>query len=129
MRVRALALVMTLKGIFTALAGALPLVRPARPQQSVRSAHKSSPTGPARMSASQQWEKVSGVLTAAIGSATQARELQESAAQQLDLATYALYSMFDELSAVMSEPLVREAAVVHRLPPKARRAQVRALAA
>jgi hypothetical protein len=37
--------------------------------------------------------------------------------------------MFDELAAVMSEPLVREAAVVHRLPPKQRLAQVRALAA
>jgi hypothetical protein len=81
------------------------------------------------MSAAQHWDKVSGILTTAIGSATHARELQVSAAQQLDLATYALYSMFDELAAVMSEPLVREAAVVHRLPPKQRLAQVRALAA
>lgn len=83
----------------------------------------------ARLSPAQQWDKVAGVLTSAIGSASSARDLQASAAQQLDLATYALYNLFDELSAVMSEPLVREAAVVHRLPPKARRAQAQALAA
>jgi hypothetical protein len=84
---------------------------------------------PARLSAAQQWEKVSGVLTAAIGSATQARELQAGAAQQLDLATYALYTLFDELSAVMSDPLLREAASVHHLAPRARHAPAHALAA
>lgn len=81
------------------------------------------------MTAAQQWEKVSGVLTAAISSATQARELQASAAQQLDLATYALYTLVDELAGVMSEPLVREPASVHQFAPKARRAGSRALAA
>ena len=69
------------------------------------------------------------MVSAAIASATNARELQAGAAQQLDLATYALYNLFDELTSVMSEPLVREAAVVHRLQPKATRRSAAALAA
>lgn len=77
----------------------------------------------------QQWNKVASVLGHAISAAEHARDLQVGAAQQLDLATYALYNLFDELSAVMSEPLVREAAVVHTLPLQSRRAQTRALAA
>ncbi len=84
---------------------------------------------PPRLSAAQQWEKVAGVLKAAITSADHARDLQASAAQQLDLATYALYTMFDELASVMSEPLLREAASVHHLAPRTRRAPARALAA
>jgi len=84
---------------------------------------------PKKLSATDQWDRISGVMSAAITSATSARELQASAAQQLDLATYALYNLFDELTAVMSEPLVREAAVVHRLQPRASRRGAAALAA
>mgnify|MGYP000193817187 FL=1 len=82
-----------------------------------------------KLSPNEQWERLSGVVSAAIASATNARELQAGAAQQLDLATYALYNLFDELTSVMSEPLVREAAVVHRLQPKATRRSAAALAA
>lgn len=119
-----MAIFSTLSGIFAALAGSTGIIRSA-PAQASASAVRT----PARLSPAQQWDKVSGVLTAAIGSATQARDLQASAAQQLDLATYALYTMFDELSAVMSEPLLREAASVHHLTPRTRRAPARALAA
>lgn len=119
-----MAIFSTLSGIFTALAQSITLVRPAPVHTSARTVRT-----PPRLSAAQQWDKVSGVLTAAIGSATNARELQASAAQQLDLATYALYTMFDELSAVMSEPLLREAASVHHLTPRLRRVPAQALAA
>lgn len=119
-----MAIFSTLSGLFTALAQSVALVRPAPVRTSARAVRT-----PPRLSAAQQWDKVSGVLTAAIGSATNARELQASAAQQLDLATYALYTMFDELSAVMSEPLLREAASVHHLTPRLRRVPAQALAA
>ena len=84
---------------------------------------------PKKLSAGDQWARLSGVVCAAITSAANARDLQAGAAQQLDLATYALYNLFDELTSVMSEPLVREAAVVHRLQPKASRRSAAALAA
>ena len=84
---------------------------------------------PQKLSPNEQWERLSGVVSAAITSVTTARELQAGAAQQLDLATYALYNLFDDLTSVMSEPLIREAAVVHRLQPKATRRSAAALAA
>ncbi len=84
---------------------------------------------PRKLSPNEQWERLSGVVSTAITSAATARELQANAAQQLDLATYALYNLFDELTSVMSEPLIREAAVVHRLQPKAARRSAAALAA
>ncbi len=84
---------------------------------------------PQKLSPNEQWERLSGVVSAAITSVATARELQAGAAQQLDLATYALYNLFDDLTAVMSEPLIREAAVVHRLQPKATRRSAAALAA
>lgn len=84
---------------------------------------------PQKLSPNEQWERLSGVVSAAIASVTTARELQAGAAQQLDLATYALYNLFDDLTSVMSEPLIREAAVVHRLQPKATRRSAAALAA
>lgn len=96
------------------------------PQMAVMLAAAKSPQ---KLSPNEQWERLSGVVSAAIASATNARELQAGAAQQLDLATYALYNLFDELTSVMSEPLVREAAVVHRLQPKATRRSAAALAA
>lgn len=117
---------LTLKGLWSALAGAIPTLR-AVDTAGVTVTPSQAPA--ARMTAAQQWSKVSGIVSSAIESATSAKELHASAAQQLDLATYALYNLFDELSAVMSEPQVREAAVVHRLPPKARRTQAQALAA
>ena len=84
---------------------------------------------PARLSPADQWERLSDVVSGAIASAKSARDLQAGAAQQLDLATYALYTLFDDLTSVMSEPLVREAAVVHRLQPKGQRQRSAALAA
>jgi hypothetical protein len=85
---------------------------------------------PARLSPSDQWERLSAALGKAIGSAAQARELQASAAQQIDLATYALYNLVDELAAVMIEPIRRETAMVHQLEPQsARRLPAKALAA
>lgn len=118
-------MMLTLKGLWTALAGSLPFLR--SPQTPRRTATPSVQS--ARMTPAQQWDKVAGVLSSAIESAASAKDLHASAAQQLDLATYALYNLFDELSSVLSEPLVREAAVIHRLPPKTRRAQAQALAA
>lgn len=132
----ALAILATMmNGLWAAFSGAiaLPAIRSDRVRSGTPRWQKAPPApkaaAPARLSPAQQWDKVTGVLSTAIGSAASARDLQAGAAQQLDLATYALYNLFDELSAVMSEPLVREAAVVHRLAPKTRRAQAHALAA
>jgi hypothetical protein len=49
-----------------------------------------------------QWAKLSGILTGAVKQAENARHLQKAATQQLDLAQYALSTLVDELSAVMS---------------------------
>lgn len=119
---------LSLKTLVIGLAGVLPRLTIARaaPTAAVPSA---VPTVTRRMTPAQQWDKVAGVLNTAIGAASNAKQLQAGAAQQLDLATYALYNLFDELSTVISEPLMREAAVVHRLPAKVRRAQDQALAA
>ncbi|MEQ1718990.1 MAG: hypothetical protein ABL907_23900 [Hyphomicrobium sp.] len=88
------------------------------------------PSLPARLSPAEQWDRLSGVLGKAVSSAGHARELQASAAQQIDLATYALYSLVDDLAAVMIEPLRRETAVVHHLEPQiSRRPAAKALAA
>lgn len=84
-------------------------------------------TGPAlaRMSAADQWARVSGVLTRSDGQAKQARELQGRASQQIDLATYAFNSIIDELSAVMALPARRESAVLQLFEPALARAQAR----
>lgn len=124
-----MSLTLTLKGLWIALAGAMPFLRFADASRGTRLTARPSVASAARLTPAQQWDKVAGVLTSAIESATSAKELHASAAQQLDLATYALYNLFDDLSSVMSEPLVRETAVVHRLPPKPRRTQAQALAA
>jgi hypothetical protein len=120
---------LTWKGLWTAFAGAMPFFRSADAPRGARFAAAAGGAPVGRMTSVQQWDKVAGVLTSAIESATSAKELHASAAQQLDLATYALYNLFDDLSSVMSEPLVRGTAVVHRLPPKAKRTQAQALAA
>lgn len=93
------------------------------PRPDARGQAEGSPAAPAtRMSAAQQWDKISGILNRAIGSATTAKDLQSGAALQLDLATYALHSLMDEVSAVMMEPLLgREGAAIHRLPAYDRR--------
>lgn len=129
-----MSILLTLKGVIAAFAGVIPLARPAAPVIAHMRRPPAAPVRPpvsvvTRMTPAQQWDKVSGVLTSAIASAANAKELQAGAAQQLDLATYALYNLFDELSAIMSEPLVREAAVVHRLPSKVYRTPSQALAA
>ena len=71
----------------------------------------------AMLSAAEQWARVSGVLNRSNSQASQARALQGRAAQQIDLATYALNSLIDELSAVMALPARRELAVVHLFEP------------
>ena len=84
---------------------------------------------PARLTTLDQWDKLSAVLAKSIAAASSARDLHAKSAQQLDLATYALYSLADELASVMSVPVLRSAAVVHRIEPQARRPRAQALAA
>ena len=84
---------------------------------------------PVALTANDQWSRVSGVLTNAIAGAREAGQLQFAATRQLDLAQYALYTLRDELSAVMSVPGRREPASVHVLDANPSRAVVQALAA
>lgn len=70
---------------------------------------------PPRLTAPQQWARLTSVLESAISSAGAATHRQTAAHQQLDLAQYALYTLGDELSAVMTIPGRREPASVHVL--------------
>jgi hypothetical protein len=62
----------------------------------------------ARLSAGDQWAKLTDVVATAINRANSAATLQTSATQQLDLAQYGLSTLMDELSAVMTVPGRRE---------------------
>ncbi len=79
----------------------------------------------ARMSAAEQWERVTGVVVRSSGQANHARELQGRAMQQIDLATYAFNSIVDELATVMALPARREPAVVHLFEPALARSKER----
>ncbi len=111
------------------------LAVPAGVSQAARTAVKSATkfamtsAAPAALTANDQWSRVSGVLTNAIAGAREAGQLQSAATRQLDLAQYALYTLRDELSAVMSVPGRREPASVHVLDASPSRAVVQALAA
>ena len=76
-----------------------------------------------------QWQRVSGTLTQAVSRAEQAHTLQTAATRQLDLAQYALITLMDELSAVMTVPSRRGPAMVHRFEPAVQRPAQHALAA
>lgn len=78
-----------------------------------------------RLSAAEQWERVTGVLTRSNGQARQAREFQGRALQQIDLATYAFNSIVDELATVMALPARREPVVVHLFEPALARSKER----
>ncbi len=84
---------------------------------------------PQRLSLADQWDRLAGVLGGAITNAQQAKQLQSSATQQLDLAQYALSTLMDELSAVMLVPGRRERAAVYVLETAPQRAVSQALAA
>jgi hypothetical protein len=84
---------------------------------------------PPIQSAAQQWSRLAMVVKAAIVGAEEANRRQTAATQQLDLAQYALYTLGDELAAVMSIPGRREPASVHILDAKATGAKSQALAA
>lgn len=77
-------------------------------------------TGRQCLTLAEQWRRISTVLGKAIGDAERAGTLQVRAAQQLDLASYALYNLVDELALVMQEPLGRVRANVHHLEPAIR---------
>lgn len=57
-----------------------------------------------RLTAADQWSKLSNILQTSVGRATAAEQNQLSATRQLDLAQYALTTLVDELSAVMTLP-------------------------
>lgn len=86
---------------------------------------------PAELTLAAQWKKISGVLGTAIAKADVARQFQQSAAQQLDLATYALYNLVDELGPFMSEPIAlrRASATVYQLEKQSALSHRPALAA
>jgi hypothetical protein len=56
---------------------------------------------PKEISFTDQWQRLTGIVQSAVVKADGAADLHNSAAQQLDLAQYALSTMLDELSAVM----------------------------
>jgi hypothetical protein len=56
------------------------------------------------LSPEDQWSKLTGILHTSIGLAAATQEKQVSATHQLDLAQYALTTLVDELSAVMTLP-------------------------
>ncbi len=99
----------------------------ARPRQT-RSAVTRTPDR-RRLTAAEQWRRISTVLGKSIGDAERAGSLQTRAAQQLDLASYALYNLVDELALVMQAPLGRVRADVHHLEPALRLPVQSALAA
>jgi Asp/Glu/hydantoin racemase len=76
-----------------------------------------------RIGAAEQFARVAGVVSSAIETVTDVNRRQAAVAQQLDLAQYALNSLSDELSAVMSVPGWRERAPVYRFEPVPVRAQ------
>lgn len=84
-----------------------------------------APPAFARLSAAEQWERVTGVVVRSSGQANHARELQGRAMQQIDLATYAFNSIVDELATVMALPARREPAVVHLFEPALARSKDR----
>ena len=84
---------------------------------------------PLRLTLAEQWARLAGVLNAAISGTGEARQLHAAAAQQLDLAQYALSMMMDELSAVMMIPGRRERASVHVLDMSPARARAQSMAA
>lgn len=83
----------------------------------------------ARLSATEQWERVTGVLVRSDGHANQAREFQGRASQQIDLASYAFNSIIDELAVVMALPARRELSVVHLFEPATVRTRERSAVA
>lgn len=57
---------------------------------------------PLRLSRDAQWDRAADVVTQSIARVATVRDLQRSAEQQLDSATYAIQRLFDELSSVMT---------------------------
>lgn len=91
---------------------------------------------PQRLSRDVQWDRAADVVTQSIARVATVRDLQRSAEQQLDAATYAIQRLFDELSGVMTiepvTPALEAAAVpvVHPFTPSApRRDAAEAIAA
>jgi hypothetical protein len=70
---------------------------------------------PRRLTISEQWSHISGIITGAASRAEEATRCHASATLQLDLAQYALTSLVDELSAVMDVGGRRRRATVHVL--------------
>lgn len=92
---------MILKSILRLIAG---LEAPRRTGGSALSRARPTPPAPTarRLSADDQWARVSGVINGAVGQTESMRRLQASAEQQLDSATYALQGLIAELSGIMS---------------------------
>lgn len=70
---------------------------------------------PPRLTISEQWGRISGIITGAASRAEEATRCHASATLQLDLAQYALTSLVDELAAVMDVGGRRRRATVHVL--------------
>ena len=82
-----------------------------------------------RLSASEQWTRITSILVTAIAGAEEAQRLQKAATQQLDLAQYAISTLTDELAAVMAIPGRRERASIHQFEPVLVRVSDRSIAA
>lgn len=86
----------------------LPQVAHASPLSAMRRATRTSQTLPplsplpVRLSRDAQWDLASAVITQSIARVAAVQDLQRSAEQQLDSATYAIQRLFDELSGVMT---------------------------
>ncbi|WP_245279891.1 hypothetical protein [Hyphomicrobium sp. 99] len=105
------------EAIHAAISGASASVFDFVRSQMVRYPAKEMPrqSEPRRLSLSEQWNQISGIITGAASRAEEATRCHASATLQLDLAQYALISLVDELSAVMDVGGRRRRATVHVL--------------
>lgn len=77
------------------------IARSSRPSD-VSSAPVTAAQLPARLSRDAQWDCATRVVAQSIARVASVHELQRSAEQQLDAATYAIQRLMDELSGVMT---------------------------
>jgi hypothetical protein len=103
--------------------------RDVEPASTASGRDHSRTSGHSPMSIGAQWLRLAGIVSKAIERAQQANECHRAATRQIDLAQYALSSLVDELSAVMTIRGHRPMAVVHVFEPSAQRPARQALAA
>ena len=97
--------------------------RPAARQAATRATSVGArplPALPERLSRDEQWSRAARIISDSVERAARIEDLQRSAAQQLDSATYAIQRLWAELGSVVPDAAERVAAertVVHTMAP------------